>query len=105
MDLVRCPSCEGFGWFADDFTDEATDCDWCRGVGYVYRDDNNTDSPIPKADYAKIADKLEQLDIQRLQEMGYEGEAKKPWQQDIRKGTKGGENPYETPEDCDDTAQ
>jgi hypothetical protein len=27
--------------------------------------------------------------------MGFSGEAKKPWQQSIRKGTKGGINPYQ----------
>ena len=49
MDIVRCVSCEGFGWFEDDFSGEVEDCDWCRGVGYVYRDASGNDLSIPAA--------------------------------------------------------
>jgi hypothetical protein len=30
--------------------------------------------------------------------MGYQGEARKPWEQSIRRGTQGGVNPYEDDE-------
>ncbi len=97
MDIVQCVSCEGFGWFMDDLTDESTECDWCGGVGYTYRVDG-VDRAIPPADYGKIADRLEQLETQRLREMGYQGQAKRPWEQEIRKDTEGGINPYDTPD-------
>ena len=92
--IIRCVSCDGFGWFEDDFSGEAEDCDWCRGVGYVYRDDAGRDLPIPEADYAALAETLEGLELERLREMGYRGAAKKPWQQTIRKDTHLGRNPY-----------
>lgn len=95
MTIVRCLSCEGYGWLEDDFTGEAADCDWCGGAGYVYRDEQGIDHKIPLADYGKVADTLEKLEQERLREMGYSGQAKKPWEQDIRKGTQGGVNPYE----------
>lgn len=97
MKIVRCPSCDGYGWNEDDFTGEEEDCTWCAGIGYVYRDDSQVDHKIPKNDLAKrdISETLEALDNQRMREIGYSGEAKKPWQQDIRKGTKGGINPYD----------
>jgi len=96
MQIVRCPSCDGYGWAEDDFSAEVEDCAWCGGIGYVYRDTQNLDQQIPEADLKKphISDKLEALEIERLREIGYTGEAKKPWQQEIRKGTQGGENPY-----------
>lgn len=84
MDVVRCISCDGYGWFEDDFTGEPTDCDWCNGTGYVYRDAEGVDHKIPQADYGKVADSLEKLEAQRLREMGYTGEAKHPKNQDIR---------------------
>ena len=90
MDIVKCVSCEGYGWFDED---EVEDCDWCGGVGYVYRDAQGTDVKIPESDYGKVATQLEALDQQRMKDMGYTGTAKKPWQQDIRKGTKGGQKP------------
>ena len=90
MDIVICVSCEGYGWFDED---DGVDCDWCSGVGYVYRDDKHIDHRIPQSDFGKVADRLEQLDTQRMKEMGYTGSAKKPWEQAIRKGTKGGEKP------------
>lgn len=94
MTPVRCISCDGFGWIEDEFTGETADCDWCGGVGYVYRDDQGIDHKIPQADYARMSAVLEQLEEERLREIGYSGQAKKPWEQDIRKGTQGGENPY-----------
>jgi hypothetical protein len=92
---VRCISCDGFGWLEDEFTGEQSDCDWCGGAGYVYRDAQGVDHKIPPADYARISAVLEILEEERLREMGYSGQAKKPWEQDVRKGTQGGENPYD----------
>lgn len=101
-EIVRCISCDGFGWVNDDFTDDVTDCDWCGGIGYVYRDDDGIDSRIPADDLkqAEISSKLEALEKERMREMGYSGQAKKPWQQDIRKGTQGGINPYDTEDEA-----
>ncbi|QPC82577.1 hypothetical protein G4Y79_23290 [Phototrophicus methaneseepsis] len=95
MEIVRCVSCDGFGWYEDDFTGESSDCDWCAGIGYVYRDANGIDHKIPERDWARLADQLEALEQERMREMGYQGEAKKPWEQHIREGTQGGQNPYE----------
>jgi hypothetical protein len=97
MKITRCVSCDGYGWFIDDFTNESTECDWCKGVGYVYRDAQNIDHPIPDRDYGKVADQLEQLEQHRMQDMGYSGEAKKPWEQAIREGRNPlrGDNPEE----------
>ena len=94
--IVRCASCDGFGWNENDSIGEAEDCDWCAGVGYVYRDAAGRDAPIPKADFNAVADELECLELARLREMGYQGSAKKPWQQAIRKDTSLGEDPYES---------
>lgn len=98
--IVRCVSCEGFGWFEDDFSGEAEDCDWCAGAGYVYRDAAGHDAPIPIADYAAVAAELERLELERLREMGYQGGARKPWQQAIRKDTHLGRNPYQDDEEA-----
>jgi hypothetical protein len=84
VDIVRCVSCNGYGWFEDD-GGGAQDCDWCGGVGYVYREASGLDRRIPESDYPQVANKLEQLEIQRLREIGYTGEAKRPWEQAIRK--------------------
>lgn len=92
MDIARCISCDGYGWHQDE-EGQTTDCDWCGGIGYVYRSSDGVDSRIPPADYGRVADQLEQLDQQRLRELGYRGAAKRPWEQDIRKGTKGGQKP------------
>jgi len=81
--IVPCPSCEGFGWFEDD-DGAAQDCDWCGGIGYIYREANGLDKRIPPADYEQVSNQLEQLETQRLRAMGYTGEAKKPWEQKIR---------------------
>ena len=89
---MRCASCDGFGWFEDGGGGE--DCDWCRGVGYVYRDGQGRDRPIPQGDFAALATDLEALELQRLRELGYQGSAKKPWQQAIRKDSKLGRDPY-----------
>lgn len=89
--IVRCISCEGYGWFTDEFSGETEDCDWCNGVGYVYRDANNVDSRIPEADYGKVADRIEKLEIKRMRDLGYQGQPKRPWEQNIRKGTQLGE--------------
>lgn len=96
-EIKRCISCDGYGWQTDDFTGEEETCTWCRGIGYVYRDADGIDQPIPLCDQqsAHISARLEALEIERLREMGYSGEAKQPWQQDIRKGTQGGLNPYD----------
>ena len=82
--ITQCVSCDGYGWFEDEFTHEPEDCDWCNGVGYVYRDANGVDSKIPESDYGKVADKLENLEEKRLQDMGYTGTAKHPDEQPIR---------------------
>lgn len=94
MKIIRCASCDGFGWFENEFTGETDDCDWCAGVGYVYRDAAGRDQRIPRSDFSRLSDELEQLEIERLREMGYSGEAKKPWQQGIRKDTNLGRDPY-----------
>lgn len=97
MEIVRCLSCDGYGWDEDEFTGEAEDCAWCAGIGYVYRDVAQIDHKIPQADLrqAAVSAKLEALENERMREIGYSGTAKKPWQQDIRNGTQGGINPYE----------
>lgn len=79
MRIMRCPSCDGYAWVEDD-DGSVVDCDWCDGVGYVYRDATDLDYRIPEADYGKVADELERLEIERLRELGYTGTAKKPWQ-------------------------
>ncbi len=82
--IVRCPSCDGYGWI-DDWLEGEQDCDWCRGIGYVYRDRANADRPIPTEDLEQLADTLEKLELERLRELGYTGSAKKPWEQAIRR--------------------
>lgn len=83
MDIIRCASCDGYGWFDDE--DSAADCDWCGGVGYVYRDPNGVDHRIPAGEFAQVADRLEALERERLRDLGYTGEAKRPWEQAVRK--------------------
>ena len=84
-------------WVEDEFSAETEACDWCDGIGYIYRNDEGIEQIIPREDLknAEISARLETLEQERLREMGYSGEAKKPWEQDIRKGTQGGLNPYE----------
>jgi hypothetical protein len=82
--IVRCVSCDGFGWMDNEETGQAADCDWCGGVGYVYRDAQGVDRRIPEADYAAVAGTLEALEAERLREMGYTGSARRPWEQAIR---------------------
>lgn len=91
--IVRCISCDGYGWTADDFTGEAEDCAWCGRTGYVYADADGTQRRIPDADYPGVAAQLEALERDRLRELGYTGEAKRPWEQHIRRGTRGGQHP------------
>ncbi|MAS35194.1 MAG: hypothetical protein CL610_14375 [Anaerolineaceae bacterium] len=79
MEIVRCVSCDGYGWFSED-DGSTVDCDWCGGVGYVYRDDRDVDHKIPEAEFGKVADVLEKLEIERLREIGYTGGPKKPWE-------------------------
>jgi hypothetical protein len=83
MEIKRCPSCSGYAWIEDD-DGRAVDCDWCGGVGYVYRDASGVDHRIPATDYGKVADTLEKLEIERMRDLGYSGDAKKPWEQAIR---------------------
>jgi hypothetical protein len=89
MEIVRCLSCDGYGWLTDDFSGETVDCDWCGATGYVYRDEHGIDHRIPEADYGKVASTLERLETERLRELGYSGDAKHPSEQQIRK--QGGE--------------
>lgn len=96
--LARCASCDGFGWFDDGLGGDGEECDWCAGAGYVYRE-GERDSVIPRADYADLAEELEALELERLRELGYQGQAKQPWQQRIRKDTQLGRNPYGPSED------
>ena len=82
MEIVRCVSCNGYGWLEENGTAEA--CDWCGGVGYVYRDAQMVDHHIPERDDTLIAGKLEELEAQRMRELGYTGQARHPDQQPIR---------------------
>ncbi len=100
MTIVRCASCDGYGWFEDGIEGGAEDCDWCRGLGYVYRDAAYGDSPIPAADFGKLSDELERLEAERMRELGYQGEAQKPWRQAIRANTALGEDPYASDKDA-----
>ena len=86
MDIVRCVSCDGYGWTTDEFSGETLDCDWCGGTGYVYRDAAGVDHRIPEAEYGKVSDILERLERDRMRDLGYKGEAKHPKDQAIRKG-------------------
>ena len=98
MEIVRCPSCDGYGWSEDDFTGDVEDCAWCAGIGYIYRTSDNVDTKIPRSDLkqAEVSQRLEALEVERMREIGYQGTAKRPWEQDIRKGTQGGINPYQS---------
>lgn len=97
MDVVRCASCDGYGWTEDEFTGEIADCDWCGGTGYVYRDSSGLDHKIPEHDYGRVADTLEQLEAQRLREMGYTGSARHPADQPVRRAKP---RDADTPEDA-----
>ena len=101
MRIVRCPSCDGYGWFED--APQDADCGWCGGVGYVYRDAAGVDALIPRADFEAAAPELERLELERLREMGYQGVAKKPWQQAVRRNTRLGRRPdADAADDADD---
>jgi hypothetical protein len=82
-DIVECASCEGYGW-QDDENGGVVDCDWCGGVGYVYRDEKGVDRRIPARDFEAVGDRLEALEVARLRRLGYSGSAKKPWEQAVR---------------------
>jgi hypothetical protein len=84
MQIVRCVSCDGYGWVEDD-DGQGVDCDWCAGVGYVYRDDNGIDHPIPESDYPTVAEILERLEQERMRDLGYAGSSKHPREQEIRR--------------------
>jgi hypothetical protein len=88
-EIVRCASCDGYGWFEEDGI--TADCDWCGGIGYMYRDAESVDHRIPASDYAKVADTLERLEAERMREMGYSGTAKHPNEQDIRRQQSSGD--------------
>jgi hypothetical protein len=85
MQIVRCVSCDGYGWEIDDFTGDAVDCSWCDGTGYLYRDSAGVDHRIPATDYGKVQAQLERLEQDRLREMGYSGTARHPDEQPIRR--------------------
>lgn len=90
MQVVRCAACDGYGWVEDRGEDdfgagEAVECGWCGGIGYVYRDDRGVDRAIPPADFDALTETLEQLEQERLRELGYSGTSKKPWEQRIRR--------------------
>jgi len=84
MNIVRCVSCDGYGWVEDD-DGQVSDCDWCGGIGYVYRDSNGVDRRIPESDYPAIANMLERLEQERMRELGYTGTSKHPNEQDVRR--------------------
>lgn len=85
------------------FDEDNHECAWCAGIGYVYRDANHVDRPIPKDDLqrADVSQRLEALEEARMRDIGYTGSAKHPWEQDIRDGTQGGVNPYDAADDDD----
>src|SRR5690606_26726795 len=81
--IVQCVSCDGYGWIDDE--GKAVDCDWCAGIGYVYRNERGLVRRIPTADLPYVSEELEALEAQRLRQLGYTGEARKPWEQAIRR--------------------
>lgn len=83
-DVVRCVACDGYGWI-DDPDNPETECNWCGGIGYVYRDARGVDRRIPRSDLEALSETLERLETERLRELGYTGSAKKPWEQSIRR--------------------
>ena len=87
MKIVRCVSCDGYGWFKEiSGGDETTEgCDWCGGIGYVYRDEGGVDHRIPDSDYDGISAELERLEKERMRELGYSGDAVHPRDQKVRK--------------------
>ncbi|GIL11421.1 MAG: hypothetical protein BroJett038_01410 [Chloroflexota bacterium] len=87
MDIVRCISCDGYGWFEED--GETVECDWCGGIGYVYRGADGADRRIPAGDYEAVAAQLERLEQERLRALGYTGQARRPWEQKIRQQRRG----------------
>jgi hypothetical protein len=92
--VAPCPSCEGYGWLEGATPSESETCEWCAGVGYVYRSASGIDSAIPRADFAAVAAAIEALEAERMRALGYTGAAKRPWEQDVRAGTAGGQDPH-----------
>jgi hypothetical protein len=93
--IVRCPSCAGYGWVEDELEGGVQDCDWCDATGYLYEDGKGIQRRIPHVDYGIVADQLEALEQQRMRELGYQGLPKPPWEQAVRTGTKGGQHPHQ----------
>ncbi|MEO0561234.1 MAG: hypothetical protein AAF125_03925 [Chloroflexota bacterium] len=98
-EIILCPSCDGHGWTTDAFTADKEACGWCNTGGYVYAEAGGVQRAIPDADYPALAPQLEVLEAARMREMGYTGEAKPPWEQKIREGTRGGVHPDERDDD------
>ncbi|MBK8027737.1 MAG: hypothetical protein IPK19_41740 [Chloroflexi bacterium] len=90
--IARCAVCDGYGWIeADpdaigdpDDESDGSECMWCGGIGYVFQNERGVSRRIPSDLLAIHSETLEQLELARLREIGYSGEAKKPWQQQIR---------------------
>jgi hypothetical protein len=95
MQIVRCAACDGYGWI-DDEDERETECRWCGGIGYVYRDERGIDRRIPENEYEQHAEALERLELERLREIGYTGTAKKPWEQAIRQQRKQNKPPLDS---------
>ncbi len=83
MEIVRCVSCDGYGWLEENGMVE--ECDWCGSIGYVFRDAQRIDHQITEPNDPVIAEKLESLERQRMRELGYTGEARHPAEQQIRR--------------------
>lgn len=83
IEIIRCPSCEGYGWAEDALEGTAGECDWCAGIGYVARE-NDLDRALrpDEAEDPAIAARLEQLEAERLRGLGYTGQASKPWERE-----------------------
>jgi hypothetical protein len=92
--ITRCAVCDGYGWIAqehdpfDDLFAQAEDasveCRWCGGIGYVTQDARGIARRIPEEDLPTLADRLEEMEAERLRAIGYTGTAKAPHQQAIR---------------------
>jgi hypothetical protein len=83
MQIVRCVSCDGYGWVSD-FDSGEDECEWCSGIGYVYRTTDGVDQIISREQLPAVSEELERLELERLREIGYSGQSKKPWEQAVR---------------------
>ncbi|MBL8133602.1 MAG: hypothetical protein JNL42_17195 [Anaerolineae bacterium] len=89
---ARCAACDGYGWVEQDADDAmgvaegdaGSECAWCGGIGYVLQDERGVSRRIPEDQLAAHSETLERLELERLRQIGYSGEARKPWQQQIR---------------------